>query len=433
MKLSRPVIVNVTLAVVIVAAAVAALLVFNPFASSSTAATTQLTGTVQQGAVSTTITASGSIDPKSEVSVAFAASGTIASVRVALGQTVKKGAVLGTLHTTDLKTALSNAETTLSHDYTLLAAAETAYTAAKTAASSSSSSGGGSGGTSSVSSALSQLYSAQDNVANAAASVKTAEENLADATLRAPISGLVVAVNGAVGGSVSAGTTSSASGASSASGSSSGSGSASGASSSSSSSGSSSSFVTIADTSKYTVTAAIAEADIAQVKVGQAATVSFPAITGASAKATVTAIAPTATASNSVVTYATTITLVDPPSGLRLGQTADVTITTQSSAADALYVPAAAITTSGGVSTVKVVKNGVTTATTVTLGIVGDAGTEITSGLTAGETIVIGSVSATTGTSGTTGTTGRTGFGTGTGGFPGTGTGGFGGTRGGNG
>ena len=88
-----------------------------------------------------------------------------------------------------------------------------------------------------------------------------------------------------------------------------------------------------------------AEADIADVKVGQAATISFPAITGASSKAAVTAIAPTGTTSNSIVTYATTITLTDPPKNLRIGQTADVTITTSSTSASALYVPAAAIST----------------------------------------------------------------------------------------
>jgi macrolide-specific efflux system membrane fusion protein len=187
--------------------------------------------------------------------------------------------------------------------------------------------------------------------------------------------------------------------------------------------------MTIADVSKYTVTAAIAEADIADVSVGQSATVTFPAITGASSAATVTAIAPTGTTSNSIVTYATTITLTAPPKNLRIGQTADVTITTASSKADALYVPAAAITTANGTSTVKVIKNGKTTAVTVKTGIVGDDGTEITSGLTAGETIVIGTVSATqttTGTTGTTGTNGRTGFGGGAGFGGGTGTGGFG-------
>jgi macrolide-specific efflux system membrane fusion protein len=178
-----------------------------------------------------------------------------------------------------------------------------------------------------------------------------------------------------------------------------------------------------------TVTANIAEADIASVTVGQAAKVTFPAIAGVSADAKVTAIAPTATSSNSIVTYATTLTLDSIPKGLRLGQTASVAITTKTSAADALYVPSAAITTANGVSTVKVVDSSdpsKTTTVTVTLGVVGTEGTEITSGLKAGQTVVLGTVSDSAGTSGAgTSGTGRTG------GFGGGFRGGFGGAGGG--
>jgi macrolide-specific efflux system membrane fusion protein len=147
-----------------------------------------------------------------------------------------------------------------------------------------------------------------------------------------------------------------------------------------------------------TMTAAIAEADIALVAVGQTANVTFPALADLTATANVTAIAPTGTTSNSVVTYATTITLDSVPAELRLGQTAEVTITTVSSAEDALYVPTAAITTAtDGTSTVDVIgDDDAVTTTTVELGVVGDAGTEITSGLTEGQTIVLGEVAATT-------------------------------------
>jgi macrolide-specific efflux system membrane fusion protein len=102
------------------------------------------------------------------------------------------------------------------------------------------------------------------------------------------------------------------------------------------------------------------------------------------------------------------------------------------SADDALYVPTAAITTdTDGVSTVDVLgDDDVTTTTTVELGVVGDEGTEITSGLAAGDTVVLGEVAATTDDDATTeqpggGTgdfTGGGGFGGGTaptGGFPG--------------
>jgi macrolide-specific efflux system membrane fusion protein len=159
-----------------------------------------------------------------------------------------------------------------------------------------------------------------------------------------------------------------------------------------------------------TISANVAEADLASVTVGQSATVTFPALPGVTATAKVTAIAPTGTTSNSIVTYPTTITLDSIPSGLRLGQTANVSITTKSSASNALYVPASAITTANGTSTVKVVKSGKTSTVTVKLGIVGDQGTQITSGLKDGETVVIGTVSASSGTTGTTGT-GATGTG----------------------
>jgi ABC-type lipoprotein export system ATPase subunit/multidrug efflux pump subunit AcrA (membrane-fusion protein) len=363
MKFSRTVVINTVLIAVIVIAAASVLLVFHPFSATTASATTQLTGTVEQGVVSTSITASGTIAPLQEVDASFGASGTIATVNVALGATVTQGEVLGTLQTADLSTAVTNAKTSLSHDEIILGDDRTSLANAEA-------SPGGN-----VTQAQQQVYSQEDTVANAQTALTTAEENLADATLTAPIAGLVVAVNGQVGDTASGTNTSSGSSSSGNSGTGTGTGSNSG------SSASSSAFMTIADVSKFTVTAAIAEADIADVKVGQAATVSFPAITGASSKATVTAIAPTGTTSNSIVTYATTITLTDPPKNLRIGQTADVTITTSSTSATALYVPAAAISTVDGVSTVKVIKGGKTTPVTVTTGIVGDDGTQIKSGL----------------------------------------------------
>jgi macrolide-specific efflux system membrane fusion protein len=396
MKIPRRVLINGGLAVVIVAALViAGLVIFKPFASTAASATgTQLTGTVQQGTVSSTITASGAIAEARDVSADFAVSGTIASVDVAVGQTVTAGQTLGTLDTTDL-------QSTVNTDYTAYVYASQDLTAAQAQ----------------PNAQVSSINQAKQSVAQTKATWVTAKENLAKATLTAPIAGLVIAVSGEVGGS---------SGSSSSSSSSSG-GSTGATGATSSSSSSTSGFVTIADVSAYKVTANIAEADISNVTVGQVATVSFPALTGVTATAKVTAVSPTATSSNSVVTYATTITLDAIPDKVRLGQTASVAITISTSAADALYVPAAAITTANGTSTVKVVdsKTGKTTATTVTLGIVGDDGTEVKTGLTAGETIVIGTVTATTTT-----TTGTTGTGT-RGGFGGGGTGGFGGTGGG--
>lgn len=423
MTIRKPVVINSVLAVVIAGAIVGAYFFVFPV-SSPTSTATQLTSTVQQGVVSKTITASGSVAPVTEQTASFGVSGTIASVNVSLGQTVTAGQVLGTLQTAPLQQIVNNDSTLYSQARTQYANAGTALAATESAPASPNTSAAQI--LSSTNSAKQQVTSALDQVTTDSQTLAKDEANLADATLTSPIAGLVIALNDSVGQS-----TGSASSSSGSSGSSSGS---TAGSSGTSSSTSSSGFATIADVSAMTVSASIAEADIASVTVGQKAVVTFPAVPGETADATVTAIAPTATTSNSVVTYATTITLASIPTGLRLGQTAAVAITTKSSAADALYVPAAAITTANGASTVKVVgSNGKITPVTVTLGIVGNAGTQILTGLKVGQTVSLGVVApTTTGTSGT----GRSGFGGGTGGFGGRtggGTGGFGGGTGGTG
>jgi macrolide-specific efflux system membrane fusion protein len=422
MTIRRPVVINSVLAVVIVGGLVGAYFFLFP-STGSTSSATQLTSTVQQGVVSNTITANGSVAPITEQTASFGVSGTIASVNVALGQTVTAGQALGTLQTAPLQQVVNNDATLLSQARTLYANASSALAA--TEAAPTSPNGSAAQTVSSINSAKQQVTSALDQVTTDSQTLAKDEANLADATLTSPITGLVVALNGSVGqasGSGSAASGSAASGASAA-----------------TSSTSSSGFAVIADVSAMTVTASIAEADIASVTVGQKAVVTFPAVPGQTANATVTAIAPTATTSNSVVTYPTTIRLDSIPAGLRLGQTAAVAITTKSSSADALYIPSAAITTVNGVSTVKVVGgSGKVTPVTVTLGIVGNVGTQIVTGLKVGQTVSLGVVAASTGSSGT----GRAGFGGGAGGFgtrTGGGGGGFGGgpgggtsTRGGN-
>ncbi len=377
MKISRPVLVNSSLAVLTLAAVVGGYCVIaNPFAASASSSASRLTGTVLAGTVSSSVTASGSIAAVNTVAASFAVSGVIATVNTTLGATVAAGDVLGTLDTTDLAKALTKTKTSLANARSSLSDANTS------AAADTSGSGGSSSQTNSV---KQQVISAQSSVTDAINAVATAQSNLDSSTLFAPISGLVVAVDGSVGASTNGGSSGSSSSATTKAGSS-----------------TSTSFATIANVAQMTMTANIAEADIASVSVGQAASVTFPALSGVTAAAKVSAVSPVATASNSVVTYATTISLDAIPAGLRLGQTAEVSIITASSMADALYVPTAAVTTANGTSTVKVVASGKTSTKTVTLGIIGDTGTEIKSGLTAGQIVVIGTVAANdTGTNGT--------------------------------
>jgi macrolide-specific efflux system membrane fusion protein len=161
------------------------------------------------------------------------------------------------------------------------------------------------------------------------------------------------------------------------------------------------------------VAASFAEADATSLSDGQVATVTWNALSGTSQSAEVAAIDPSATTSNSVVTYGVTLSLDKVPAGAKVGQTVSVSVTTGSKE-NVVLVNAAALTTVGNRHTVTVVANGVQETRSVEIGLEGDSATEITSGLTAGEQVVVKTTSTTTGNQ------------QGGGGFPGGGT-GFGG------
>jgi multidrug efflux pump subunit AcrA (membrane-fusion protein) len=182
--------------------------------------------------------------------------------------------------------------------------------------------------------------------------------------------------------------------------------------------------VTIEDLGGLEVVAGYAEADIAKVAPGQSATVTLPALPDSDVTGTVTAVASTSTVVSDVVTYDVTIALDNAPSTVKVGMTADVSVVVQT-ATNVLELPSAAITTTGPISTVTVLRNGTKKTTRVTTGLVGDSTTQIDSGVSVGQVVVepVASVSAATTGTGTTG-----GFGglTGGGGFGGFGGGGLG-------
>jgi macrolide-specific efflux system membrane fusion protein len=169
-------------------------------------------------------------------------------------------------------------------------------------------------------------------------------------------------------------------------------------SSSSSSSSTSSAFVVLADLAKLQMTANVAEADIGSVKAGQAAQVTLTAA-GTQVEGTVIQVSPEGTTSNNVVQYPVTVSLSSAPEGARLGASASVTITT-GSASDVLTLQSSAITTLGSRNTVSVVRNGATTVVPIEIGLVGGGLTEVTSGLTEGETVNLPSTTSTSGSGG---------------------------------
>jgi multidrug efflux pump subunit AcrA (membrane-fusion protein) len=166
------------------------------------------------------------------------------------------------------------------------------------------------------------------------------------------------------------------------------------------------------------VVGGFAEADISNIKVGEPATITLAALTNVELSGTVTAVAPTSTVSSNVVTYDVTIAVSDPPSDVKIGMTADVSVITASKSG-VLEVPSAAITTTGNRSTVTLLQGGKQTTTAVVTGLVGSSTTQILSGVSVGQVLVEPTVSASASSSSTS-----TGSGTGTGSFSG---GGFGG------
>lgn len=221
-----------------------------------------------------------------------------------------------------------------------------------------------------------ELASAQAQVNAAEVGVDQARTTLEQTVLRAPVAGTVSSVSGVVGQSSSSSSTSSSSTTTDSS-----------ASSASSASSSSSGLVTLTSQGVLEVTAYVAEADIADVAVGQAATVTLSAsdrdITGE-----VSSVDPVETITNNVVEYGVTIRL-DKAKGVRLGQTSQLVISTGEKDG-VTRVSSSALTTIGDRTTATVRReDGSTDTVSVTTGLEGDSQTEVLSGLSPGDTVVI--------------------------------------------
>lgn len=242
------------------------------------------------------------------------------------------------------------------------------------------------------------------NITSAQVAVETAQANLASCNVNAPAAGTVTAVNATVGALAgSAGGSASSSGSTASSGAASGSAGSAAASGGSGGASSSGGLVTISDTTHLQVVAGFSEADIATMKPEQTAQFVFPALnqqgsgqqaTAAPVTGKVVSIAQTSSTTNGVVTYPVTVSIANPPATLRLGQSANITVTT-AVADNALLVPSLAVTTSGDRQSVNVIRNGTTTPTRVTTGLTANGRTQILTGLSEGDQIELPAISST--------------------------------------
>jgi hypothetical protein len=132
---------------------------------------------------------------------------------------------------------------------------------------------------------------------------------------------------------------------------------------------------------------AFSESDVSKVKVGQPATITLNALSGVELGAHVTTISTVGTSTSSVVSYNATLTFDQKDSRVKPGMSASASVIVAQ--AQGVTVPNGAITGGGSLATVAVRSNGKKTQKQVVVGLKGDGRTQIVSGLSAGDQLVV--------------------------------------------
>jgi macrolide-specific efflux system membrane fusion protein len=355
---------------------------------SSSARTETEVVSAADGVVQTTVSGTGNVAAGTDDDVNFATSGTLEHVYVHEGERVRKGQVLATLDPTSAQLTLDVAKETLT------AAQDTLSDAEDT----------------SSSSTTTTVDEGELAVEEDEQTVKSDESAVSDTTLRAPATGTIASLEDlSPGDSVPGASSSSASSSDSSTGSSS-SGSST-TSTSASTTSSSSSFAEIVNTNTLTMTVAISEADIGQIKVGQSAAVTMDALSGVELAAHVATISSTATDTDDVVSYDVTLAVDQTESQVLSGMSASAVVIVDQ--AGGVTVPNDAVSGSGSDGTVTLDQDGKRVERQVVVGLRGTSRSVIVSGLSAGQELFVnqtlpslGSSTTSTTTRGTNGTLG---------------------------
>jgi len=395
--------------IALVVVAVAALAIAGPMIASGgkSSAPTVETLTVSTGTLVVTASADGETAPHETYDVYPAVSGTVDKLEVSVGDKVKAGDLLFTIDDASLQSAVRQANSGLSQaksqvaganqqvaqaNMQLLQAKNALHTLESLPASRSASSAQIAEAKRGITVAKAGVTSANSSLSSAKVARSNAERSLADAradldktSVTAPSDGVVTAVSIASGGSVSTG--GGASGAST--GADSAAGSSAGMSASVASVGGSSSSapVVISDTTALIARVAVNEVDIADIAVGQEATMTFDAVRGLEIPAKVSWISPNAVTSGNIRTYDIELTFAEQDSQLRSGMTASADIVTVT-IKDALMVPKTAVRVDGTAKFVTVVKpDGSQVKRTVTTGRSDSTSAQILTGLKSDEKV----------------------------------------------
>jgi RND family efflux transporter MFP subunit len=293
------------------------------------------TATVSRGDYSTTVTASGTIDPARQEDLSFAVTGQVTVVRVAEGDRVRRGEVLARVDDASLRAQRDAAQASL--DAALVQLDED----------------------SDADASATQLAADAASVAAARSQLTQAKEAVDGAVLRSPIRGTVSAVNLAVGDQAGSQADAAA--------------------------------VTVISTRSFEVDASVGAADAASLKKGMQAEIT-PTGSDATVYGTVASIGAIATADSSgAATFPVTIDVTGRPTGLYAGSSADVVITTKK-VPDVLTVQTPALHTEDGETWVWLVDataDGGRRKVRITTGTTYGMNTEVKSGLKEGDQVEI--------------------------------------------
>ncbi len=230
-------------------------------------------------------------------------------------------------------------------------------------------------------------------VAAAQATVDAAARTVADTTLRAPTDGVVSALNGAVGEFVtpSTGTSALAPGSDATlpgtNGVSAASAAAAGAASPTRPGGTQ--FIVLDNVDEFQAVLSFAETDAAGISPSQKVELTFDAVPDLTLDGSVLSVSPTGTAISSVISYYVTVVLPKGDPRLKSGMTAQAEVLTKE-IPNVLAVPSAAVHTQNGKSVVTVIQSdGTQRSVSVETGATGDGKTQIVSGLSEGQQVVL--------------------------------------------
>lgn len=287
----------VTICLVVAVAGVSAFFGYNRFFVKKTAAATEkyYTANVTKMNITSSVSGTGSVYAGTTKNVSANNNGTLGSLTVKVGDSVKKGQQLFIADSDDVRSNVTSAKNNLTKANLSLSSDESAQM-------------------------VDDNKIANDKIAvsEAKTQLTKAKEQLANMTVYAPISGIVTAVNNSNGDNVQSG----------------------------------SAVLTIQDTSSMKIKISVDELDIGKVKAGQKAAIKFDAISNKTYEGAVETVSPVGTTSNDVTNY-DVVVAVNSPSGIKLGMNGNVTIVVESKE-NALVVPAEAVVESNGKTYVRV-------------------------------------------------------------------------------